>query len=218
MTRIDATTGVMLRKLLVSVCLVIGSPGLYAEPVTYPVTTKSTHDARDAKTPKGRPEGELQRWQAIQSARSPRRIAALARSFQRDFPKSERVAEARELEAGASRVSYLIVDVGLSAEFFSATRGNANFDTSLLGAARGDADAAFALARAFREGKAGVPAIPRRQEQWLRIAAELGHAGASWELAQLANWNGRIAEAAHYENRAIALGYRPPPRLSNRDY
>ncbi len=87
-----------------------------------------------------------------------------------------------------------------------------------MGAARGDAEAAYRVARAYIEGRSGVFASLYRHEQWLRFAGELGHARASWELAQLLNTLGRVAEAAHYEKRAIGLGYKPPPRLSTRDY
>lgn len=186
-----------------------------------PPTSTAVAAAADTKVmvpSKGRLPAEQQQWEAIQAARSPRRIVELSRAYQRKFPQGSMIAEARELEAGASRVKAILPDVGLSDEFFSTATGSADFSAKLLGAARGDADAALALARAYGEGKSGVTASLYRQEQWLRLAAELGHAEASWELAQIENRNGRVAEAAHYEKRALVFGYKPPPRLSNRDY
>lgn len=163
-------------------------------------------------------EGELARWKEIQSARRPSQVAALAAAFQRDFPGSKRREEIKALEAGAMRSFALKREVGLSGDYFETVHGNDDFNAALLGAVRGDAEAAYRVARAYIDGKSGVFASMYRHEQWLRFAGELGHARASWELAQLYNVYGRVAEAAAYEKRAQALGYKPPPRLSTRDY
>lgn len=163
-------------------------------------------------------QGEVGRWHQLQTERRPSRIAELAAAFLRDHPRSPHREEAREIEAGALRATALSREVGLSGEFFETTQGNEAFDAALRGAARGDAEAAYRVAGAYIEGRSGVFASLYRHEQWLRFAGELGHARASWELAQLLNSNGRVAEAAHYEKRAISLGYKPPPRLSTRDY
>jgi hypothetical protein len=163
-------------------------------------------------------QGELGRWTEISSVRRPSRIVELCVSFQRDYPHSTHRDEARALEAGASRAVTIKREVGLSGEFFETTRGDAAFDARLLGAARGDAEAAYGVAIAFGDGRSGVSASLYRHEQWLRFAAELGHARASWDLAQIYNAYGRVADAAHFEKRATELGYKPPPRLSNRDY
>lgn len=161
---------------------------------------------------------EAARWDAIQEARAPSQIVRLVKSFKHDFPKSERLKEAGELESNAARVALIQRDAGLTSEFFETTRGDSVFEAKLFGAARGNAEDAFSVATAFREGKSGPPANTRRYEQWLHIASELGHARASWELAQVLNRSGLVADAAHYEKRALVLGYQPPPRLSNRDY
>ena len=163
-------------------------------------------------------QGELGRWTEISSVRRPSRIVELCVSFQRDYPHSTHRDEARALEAGASRAVTIKREVGLSGEFFETTRGDAAFDARLLGAARGDAEAAYGVAIAFGDGRSSVSASLYRHEQWLRFAAELGHARASWVLAQIYNAYGRVADAAHFEKRATELGYKPPPRLSNRDY
>lgn len=163
-------------------------------------------------------QGELGRWTEISSVRRPSRVVELCASFLRDYPQSAHRDEARALEAGASRAVAIKREVGLTGEFFENTRGDAAFDARLLGAARGDAEAAYRVAVAFGDGKSGVSASLYRHEQWLRFAAELGHARASWDLAQIYNAYGRVADAAHFEKRATELGYKPPPRLSNRDY
>ncbi|MBI5107159.1 MAG: hypothetical protein HZA62_00285 [Rhodocyclales bacterium] len=163
-------------------------------------------------------QGQVGRWTEVNSARRPSHIAALAHAFLRDYPQSAHREQARALEAGATRAAAIKREVGLSGDYFETAHGDAAFDASLLGAARGDAEAAYRLAMAFGEGKSGVIANLYRHEQWMRFAAELGHARASWDLAQIYNTYGRVADAAHFEKRARDLGYKPPPRLSNRDY
>jgi hypothetical protein len=183
-----------------------------------PVATASQSRARQPSAAKSSKQGEAARWQEIQSTRRPTRIVALCKTFQHDFPDSARRDEAKALEAGAFRAAMLKRDVVLTGDFFETTRGNDAFNANLLAAARGDADGAYLAARAFTDGKSGVPANKQRHRQLLHFAAELGHPGASWEMAQLYNIDGRVADAAHFETRAISLGYKPPPRLSNRDY
>jgi TPR repeat protein len=183
-----------------------------------PVAAASQSRARQPSTAKNSKQGEAARWQEIQSTRRPTRIVALCKAFQRDFPESTHRDEVKALEAGAFRAAMLKRDVGLTGDFFETTKGDAAFNANLLAAARGDADGAYLVARAFADGKSGVPANRNRQKQLLHFAAELGHPGASWEMAQLYNLDGRVGEAAHFETRAISLGYKPPPRLSNRDY
>jgi len=162
--------------------------------------------------------GEEARWQEIMAARRPSSIVALCDSFRFDFPESPRAEEASKMALRAYRAMRIKSDVGLSEEFFEITQGDARLDEGLLGAARGNPESAFQVARAFADGKSGVPANPHRHEQWLRFAADLGHAQAAWDLSQRYNVQGRVGEAAHYEARARDLGYRAPPRLSNRDY
>ena len=185
---------------------------------TNALVAASPSRARQPSMAKSGMHSEATRWQEIQSARRPTYIVALCKSFQHDFPESARREEAKALEAGAFRAMMIKRDIGLTADFFETTKGDAAFNANILAAARGDADGAYLVARAFADGKSGVPADRNRRKQLLHFAAELGHPGASWEMAQLYNIDGRIAEAAHFETRAISLGYKPPPRLSNRDY
>lgn len=161
---------------------------------------------------------EAERWQEIQAARRPSRIVTLCNAFLRDFPASPKGEQARALAAGAMRAQTLQYQVGLSGEYFETTRGDATLAANLMGAARGSPVAAFELAQAYGSGRHGVFASLYRHEQWMRFAAGLGHARASWDLAQIYNAYGRVADAAHFEKRAAELGYKPPPRLSNRDY
>lgn len=161
---------------------------------------------------------EAARWREVVAAKRPERIATLSTAFLRDFPDSHAIDEARQLAAGAARAHAIQRDVGLSGDFFDTTKGNGTFMTNLLNAARGDAAAAFEVSQAFGSGNAGIAANLHRQTQWLHFAAELGHPRASWDLAVRYNRDGRMAEAAHFENRAIALGYKPPPRLPTRGY
>ena len=51
-----------------------------------------------------------------------------------------------------------------------------------------------------------------------RFAADLDHARASWQIAEIYNREGRMADAARYEKKAADLGYQIPPRLPNRGY
>ena len=73
-------------------------------------------------------QGELGRWTEISSVRRPSRVVELCASFLRDYPQSAHRDEARALEAGASRAVAIKREVGLTGEFFEATRGDAAFD------------------------------------------------------------------------------------------
>lgn len=186
-----------------------GRPGAFHEIVRSLPAARSQSSAEAA---------EAARWQEILTARRPSRIVALGEAYLREFPTGSMRDEARKLVTGAARALSLQYEVGLSGDFFESTKGDATLATNLMGAARGSPSAAFELAQAFGKGSHGVSPSLYRQEQWLRVAAELGHARASWELAELYNVYGRVGDAAHYERRALALGYKPPPRLPTRDY
>ena len=183
-----------------------GRPGAFHEPA------RLLQPVRPAES------AEAMRWQEIQAARRPSRIIALCRAFLRDFPASAKGDEARSLAAGAARAQSLQYQVGFSGDYFETARGDPTLAANLMGAARGSPAAAFEIAQAYGAGSHGVSPSLYRHEQWMRFAAGLGHARASWDLAQLYNSYGRVADAAHFEKRATELGYKPPPRLSNRDY
>ena len=96
--------------------------------------------------------------------------------------------------------------------------GDAAYRDNLDKAARGDKDAAYLLAIAYRAGNSGVVANRLRMEQWLQISAGLGNGLACWELSEFYNYQGRVADAAYFEKRAIENGYKPSFRLPTRGY
>jgi TPR repeat protein len=107
---------------------------------------------------------------------------------------------------------------GLSTEAFEDQSGDEFFREAIGKAVRGDKEAAYVLAQLFRNGRADIAPNSRRMEQWLRFSAELGNGRASWELAEHYNYVGLIADAAHFERRAIEQGYQPAVRLPSRGY
>ena len=164
------------------------------------------------------PAVEQARWQEIRAARRPNRIVALCEAFSNEFPGSALREDVRRLGSGAARALSVQYDVGLSGDLFEAGANDPLQASWIAEAARGNAAAAFELAQVLGRGGVGETSGARQQERWLRFAAKLGHARANWELAELYNVHGRIAEAAHFEKRAVELGYRLPPRLSTRGY
>lgn len=168
--------------------------------------------------PNAEAPGMEQRWQTIQSARQPARLLRLIGEFEQRFPHSDYAERARSLAAGAARALEIQRAVGLSADFFEDAVDDSAYQDNLRGAVRGDMNAAYRIAVAYRDGTLGVAASPRRMEQWLRFSAELGHGRASWELAEIYNRGGFVADAARFEKKALDLGYPAPPRLPTRGY
>lgn len=158
------------------------------------------------------------RWRAMQGTLQPARVIRLIDEFERDFPASRFSTEARMLGAAARQALAIQRSVGLSGDFFDDPFGDPAFRKNLLAAVRGDSDAAYRVALAYRTGAAGVAASFRRMEQWLRFSAELGSGRASWELAEIYNVSGLVADAARFEAKALELGYRPGIRLPTRGY
>jgi TPR repeat protein len=158
------------------------------------------------------------RWQEIQTALRPRHLIALCDEFQRDFPSSPLEPQIKDVQAGARRAMDIQRSAGLSGDLFEDPIGDSGYRDNLIRAVRGDKDAAYRIALANWTGTSGVVPSMRRTEQWLRFAAELGNGLASWELAQMYNRVGLVADAARFEKKALDLGYRPPPRLPTRGY
>lgn len=159
-----------------------------------------------------------QRWQVIQASLRPARLIRLCEQFEKDFPGSEYDQQIRVTIAGARQALDSQRSAGLSGDLFEETTGDRDYRDDLIKALRGDKDAAHRIAFAYRDGKSGVAANPRRTEQWLRFAAELGNGIASWELSEIYNQIGQVGDAARFERKALDLGYRPPPRLGTRGY
>jgi hypothetical protein len=159
-----------------------------------------------------------QRWQTIQATLRPTTLIRLCKEFERDYPGSEFSQQIRVTIAGAQQALESQRSARLSSDLFTEAVGNKDYRDDLLKALRGDKDSAHRIAIAYRDGTSGVTVNPRRTEQWLRFAAELGNGIASWELSELYNQSGQVGDAARFEKMALDLGYRPPPRLATRGY
>ncbi len=157
-------------------------------------------------------------WQDIQTTLQPAKLIKLAEQCEKDFPASNHNEKIRLMAAGARHSLEIQRITGLSADFFEDLVGDAAYRDNLGKAVRGDKDAAYRTALAYKTGTSGVAASSRRTEQWLRFSAELGNGRASWELAEIYNYGGLLADAARFEKKALDLGYRPPVRLPSRGY
>jgi len=162
--------------------------------------------------------GIEQCWQRIQATLQPAKLLKLSDECERNFPASQFSGQIQDVAAAARRALEIQRVTGLSGDFFEDSVGDDAYRENLHKAVRGDRDAAYLIALAYRVGMSGVAASSRRMEQWLRFSAELGSGLASWELAQFYNYGGLVADAARFEKRAIELGYRPPFRLPTRGY
>ncbi len=181
--------------------------------------------------PKGRSDGLRQpvageadaakmeaRWQEIQATLRPTRLIVLCDEFERDFPSSQFGPQVKAMQAGARQAMEIQRSAALSGDLFEDAAGDHGYRDNLIKAVRGDKNAAYQIALAYKKGTSGVIASPRRAEQWLRFSAELGNGRASWELAEIYNRQGLVADAAQFEKRALELGYQPAPRLPTRGY
>ncbi len=154
----------------------------------------------------------------IEATLQPARIVQLAEACETELLNDILIEEFRQIATDARRVLEVQRSVGLSADLFTHPEGDADFRALVRLAVRGDKQASYRIAQAYRVGQSGVLANPRRMEQWLRFSAELGDGRASWELAEHYNYGGLIADAAKYEKKAEDLGYRPAVRLPSRGY
>jgi hypothetical protein len=162
--------------------------------------------------------GALACREKIEAAIQPARTVKLAEDCARELPNEPLIEEIRSIALGARRAMEVQRSVGLSAEIFEDPYGDAGFYDLIRKSARGDADAAYRIAQTYKVGQSGILASTRRMEQWLRFSAELGNGRASWELAELYNYEGLVADAARFEKKAQELGYQPGVRLPSRGY
>lgn len=179
---------------------------------------RTARPAKGASPTGADPSKTEPRWQAIQATLRPARLIRLCEDFERDFPGSEFSQQIRVIIVGARQALDSQRSAGLSSDLFEESAGDKGYRDDLIKALRGDKDSAHRIAIAYRDGSAGVAANPRRTEQWLRFAAELGNGIASWELAEIYNNSGQVGDAVRFEKKALDLGYRPPPRLATRGY
>lgn len=154
----------------------------------------------------------------LQAVRRPVQLVRVSEACEANHPGGEFASEMRKIAEGAGKVLEIQQAVGLSGDFFEDPVENPGYRLNLDKAARGDKDAAYLVAIAYRVGTSGVTSNLRRMEQWLHISAGLGNGLASWELAEYYNYGGRVADAARFEKRALELGYKPAFRLPTRGY
>lgn len=189
-----------------------------AKPAVKPAQPQKPRAKPVRPAPKPDPAVMQARWQEVESAVGPTRLLKLAEQFERDYPFSPVDQQNQALQVCAKKTLDIARTSGISADFFDETVGDAGYKNNLKLAIRGNKDSAYQLALAYHNGSSGVKVNLRRAEQWLRFAAELDHAKASWELAEIYNREGLMADAARYEKKAATLGYPVPPRLPNRGY
>lgn len=155
-------------------------------------------------------------WRTLQATVRPNKLIVLCENFERDFPGSYYSETLIEILAGARRAVKAQRIAGLSSDALEENSGDAQYQRELAAATRGNHGAAFKVAQMYRDGANGMRPNTLRFSQWLRFAAELGNGVASWEVATLFNYAGRIGDAAHYEAKAIEFGYMPTKRLPSR--
>ena len=154
----------------------------------------------------------------LQAAMQPSKVVRLAEECEKQLSEGPLVDEVRRVAAGARAAMEIQRLAGMSSELFEDPIGDSELRGMIAKAVRGDRDAAYGVASAYRAGKPGVEPNSRRMEQWLLFSAELGHGLASWELAEHYNVNGQVSDAARFERKALDQGHRPPIRLPTRGY
>ena len=157
------------------------------------------------------------RWQEIQQTVLPELLIQRSAVFRMDFPKSRYAQANRKIHVGAQKALRAQQEAKLSSDAVEDPTGDQAYRNELIPAMRGSKDAAYRVAKMYEKGTHGLAKDPHRAEQWLRIAAELGLGKASWEVANIYNRNGQMADAAKFETRAVRDGFVIPPRVPNRN-
>lgn len=143
----------------------------------------------------------------------PADIVRAADGYLRRFPQGPAAAAATADRERAARTAALLArkELRLFRSAFEAPAGDEAARAELRRAALGDAAAAVRLARAQRAGAGGE----QRYVGWLQLAAGLGDAPASYELALHFRRTDQPILADQYEGRALELGYKPAPALDH---
>lgn len=157
------------------------------------------------------------RWQELQQTVHPEMLIKRSAEFRMDFPKSRYAPANRRIHAGAQKAFRAQQEAKLTSEAIEDPAGNQVYRGELIRAMRGSKESAYRVAKMYEKGTQGLPKDRRRTEQWMRIAAELGMGKASWEVANIYNRDGRMADAAKFETRAVRDGFVIPPRVPNRN-
>lgn len=155
-------------------------------------------------------------WLELQQALLPEIVIRLGEKFQRDHPHGRHRQAGMKILDDARKVFRAQQEARLSTEALDDPAGDVAYRGDLLKALRGDKDAAYRIALMYRQGTHGLAKDPLRSTQWLRVSAELGNGRASWEVANIYNRDGEMAEAARFEAKAVRDGFVIPPRLPNR--
>lgn len=156
------------------------------------------------------------RWRHVQQTLDPEMVIALSDEFRRDYPNSRYRQANQRIRADARKALRAQREARLSTEALDDPAGDVTYRADLVQAMRGDKDAAYRVSLMYRQGSHGLAKDAQRSAQWLRIAAELGNGRASWEVANIYNRDGAMAEAARFEAKAVRDGFRIPPRMPNR--
>lgn len=180
-----------------------------------PLATQAAESSSASQSPSRNSTMEAQ-WQQLRRATDPELVVKLSEEFQHDYPGSRYRQANLAIQAGAHRFLRAQREARLSSEAIDDPAGKGSYRADLVQALRGGKDAAYRVALMYRKGSQGLAKDEQRSAQWLRIAAELGNGRASWEVANIYNRDGAMAEAARFEAKAVRDGFRIPPRLPNR--
>lgn len=126
------------------------------------------------------------------------------------------VADKSLMDEGERKARAALRSARISADATVEASGNETYRTELANALRGERRGARQIAVMYRDGTNGLAANAHRAQQWLQVAADLGCGDSSWQVAQLYNAAGLVGEAAKFEAKAVAIGFRVPARLPSK--
>ncbi len=157
-------------------------------------------------------DAEQTAWATIESEIVPAERIKLLKQFIATF-KDSRFLQAAEVQL--ERASLSAAATQRNRVQIDRTVGNAEYQADQAKALDGDKDAAFRLAKMFRDGTNGVPQDTAKMVQWLRHASELKNGIASYELYLHYRDRQILREEVRYLQRARDQGYTPPQTVSN---